>query len=628
MTTPALAINIVYAPPLLPDELLYSWLARLALLNAMGSPRECLAKIYGSDTVIPVIDLPSKLNKLQQRLKDWLPFYTLEEMIESSTLLPYHRPFLTAERYASAYQTMVYGSGMGLKTQIGRVANRFGAAPFLRWCPKCMKDSLTRMGSAYSMRRHQLPGVNCCPIHGIFLQYVQSDANMYRQKFAQPSGWYNAKPRAQTDETQKKFAHISAELLAANLPALDAEQRAATYQHAVLSLGLMSKSGRIDYQGLVCAVRARFNDFGGFEHQQRLLAPSSQPLGWLRDLIQRPERSVHPICHLLLIEYLFGSVAGFQNAYASASHFHLPDDASLTSSVTCRSISSNPYSEKVLLDTSLSCRQAAKLIGKSVTSIVSQRRQLGIPVQNRFKTLNPILFEEIKASLRTEDSLSDIANLYGVSLSTLYRILAVHPSLTRTRKIKRNKREKFVRRQRWSATLKAHKNSGVSAARAESEADYIWLYRNDHTWLVSTTRELVRPKNSIHRVDWEKRDAELTKKMLMNLQVLKSNNPFKRITITSLIRPLGEKSVRRNLWHLPILHGHLQQATESFEEFRTRRVNFAIETAICNKLSLKIWRIKRLAGLRLWSNSLTEYTYNKITQLNAQNSLSPDSLSR
>jgi len=34
---------------------------------------------------------------------------------------------------------------------------------------------------------------------------------------------------------------------------------------------------------------------------------------WLQDLIQRPERASHPICHLLLIGYLFETLDNFSD---------------------------------------------------------------------------------------------------------------------------------------------------------------------------------------------------------------------------------------------------------------------------------------------------------------------------
>ena len=88
-----LSSRIAYAPELLPDELFYSWLARLAQLNAIGSPRECLMRIFGINSIVPSVDLPTRLLAAQLHMGDCSPFETLDDLLEAGTLLPYHRPF-------------------------------------------------------------------------------------------------------------------------------------------------------------------------------------------------------------------------------------------------------------------------------------------------------------------------------------------------------------------------------------------------------------------------------------------------------------------------------------------------------------------------------------------------------
>lgn len=144
--TPA---RISYVPELLPDELIYSWLGRVIMVNSLGYPKDCLYQLFGNRNVIPCIDLPTSLSSLQRNLGNNLPFISLGEALEKGTLYPYHRPFLTPVRDQLIQEMMINGHGKGLKVLMGRVANRFGANPPLRFCKDCIKADTVLYGTPY-----------------------------------------------------------------------------------------------------------------------------------------------------------------------------------------------------------------------------------------------------------------------------------------------------------------------------------------------------------------------------------------------------------------------------------------------------------------------------------------------
>lgn len=637
--TPLLSqARIAYAPALLPDELLYSWLARLAGLNAMGTPRDGLEQIFGCRSIVPSVDLPTRLLALQERLCNWLPFPALDELLEDSTMLPYHRPFLTPERHARVHHLLLHGDGKGLKTLMGRVANRFGAHPPLRHCPDCLADSLDRHGCFYWMRRHQLPGVNCCSIHGIALQRVPLQARTHRQQWILPAAPKVAPQRAPADATQLRFARLSEECITAAMPAFDPDLRSRVYQTAIRSLGYGHRRGRVDFPALAGALRERFDDFEGFEHRERLLASTVHPLGWLRPLFDRPQRSIHPICHLLLIEFLFGSIAGFQAACsaqvgavegsgpAHASHKRFVASAA-DSEASCKSLAA--HHEAALRDPLLSCRQVAARIGRSVTTVVACRRALAIPIRERRKSLHAAVIDQVVRLLRSETSLPVVAARTGVSLSSVYRILAQHPAVSRYRQEQARNAELPLRRGRWTAALQACQDEGPggkTAARTRAAADYAWLYRHDRAWLASTTQSAPRQNRSGQRVDWVRRDAELCQALQQQLGLLREEVPPQRMTKTRLLRPLGEAMVQRHLPQLPRLDALLARSVESPTAFGRRRVDHAILTLSREGQALQLWRIRRQAGLRQWSDALIAHANSQIERLHAQNPIRPDSL--
>ncbi len=631
-------VNIAYAPPLLPDELLYSWLARLAALNAMGAPRDVLQQFFGCRTLVPSVDLPSRLLATEERLGGLLPFTTLERLLEDGTLLPYHRPFLTEAIYSRVRQRLLHGDGKGLKTLMGRVANRFGAHPALRSCPNCLADSWNRHGSMHWIRQHQLPGVNCCTTHGVVLKAVPLQARTHRQQLILPAPMRETQLAVRADARQLRFAQMSQDLVEAALPVIAPSRRAEIYRVAALSLGHCTRRDKVDFPAMANALRRRFNDFQGFDHQVRLLATAANPLGWLRPLFEKPQQSLHPICHLLLIDFLLGSVSAFKTACAAsdlephAPSLYAPSVEQAAMPCASPSALATDY-EAALRDTSLSCRQVATSIGRSVTTVVAWRRERNIPIHERRKSLNPAVIDQVLAALGSLSSLPAVAKQAGVSLSSVYRILAQYATTPRPRYDATGIAQLPLRRERWMAALLACQKDGmgrVADARVRAGADYAWLYRHDRAWLTSATSNRARPIQPCidgrARVDWVQRDAELCQLLAAQLEGLRDEVPPRRLTKTRLLRPLGETMVRRNLGRLPQLGALLDKAVESTHTFGMRRVDHAIALLVMDGFQLQLWRIRRLAGLRRWSQALATYANQQIDRLNAQNSLRSDSL--
>lgn len=613
----------------------------------MGAPRDVLELVFGSRTIVPSVDLPTRLLAMAHRMGGWLPFSNLDELLEVGTLLPYHRPFLTTEIHSRVRHGLLQGNGNGLKTLLGRVANRFGAHPALRSCPGCMADSWSRHGSLYWMRQHQLPGVNCCAIHGIQLHDVPLQARTHRQRLLLPIATPGTQHAIPADARQFRFAKLSQDLVEGALPAIAPVQRAATYRAAALALGYGTRRDRVEFPALIDAVRQRFDDFEGFDHQGRLLATAAQPLGWLRPLFDKPQRSLHPICHLLLIEFLFGSVPAFKAACVGcdpAPQARSLDVLSLAHTAKAPGVAGEVEAhaspsgravdhEDTLRDPSLSCRTVAERIGKSVTTVVAWRRARAIPIRERRKSLHPTVIDQVLKAVCSLCSLPAVAARTGVSLSSVYRILAQYPATPRPHQDAAGIAQGPLRRARWVAALQACGKEGmglVTAARARAGADYAWLYRHDRAWLVSTTLKAVPSSQPCHngpvRVDWARRDAELCQLLQQQLGMLRDEVPPRRLTKTRLMRPLGETMVRQNLGRLPELGAMLDEVVESELVFGMRRIDHAIDRLVRDGAQLQLWRIQRLAGLRRWSNALTTHANQQIDRLNAQNSLRPDGL--
>lgn len=604
--------RIGYVPELLPDELIYSWIGRLIGINALAYPKDCLMQLFGNRHVIPCIDLPTLLTPLHQRLGDNSPLDSVAKLLELGTLYPYHRPFLTSDREQSIQNIMLHHGGKGLKVLMGRVANGFGANPPLRFCNLCIKADTEMFGTPYWKRHHQLPGISCCLIHRVHLQtYVSQKIVLDRQRYILPPYSLSNTRSINTSSSQLDFAVMSKDLLNASLPSIAPSIRKHIYSEAIIAAGCCTKLHHVDYESLALCIRGHYNNFSGFVHQQRLLSSVKQPLCWLHTLIERPERSSHPICHLLLIGYLFQNIDTFISLIKSYKRFDSFLYLDICNQIDCKKAHENA----LIRDTSLSCREVARLLNLSTTTIVCKRRKLNIPIKERRKTLNMELINNIKHDLLSGLPLIEIASRNKVSLPTVYRLRAQSGELSKSNLDLDSKIKGY--RKCWLQQIIDNPNTGSTALRKNAPAAYAWLYKHDRNWLTKTNLYL-KPlvEKSSPRINWMERDFNLSKQVISHVEEIKELNDRPRISKTLMLRIVGDAMVRRNLHRLPILESYLHEMTESQFDYQIFRIDRAINALIKTSKPLQQSYIQRAARIKKWTPDLEEYTYQRINIFN------------
>lgn len=603
-----------YVPDLLPDELLYSFLGRLAAYNALKNPKECLLNLFGADGIVASVDLPVALTSLQEHLAEQSPFDSVEQMIDSATLYPYHRPFLSSERAKRVRSILLNGGGGRLKTLLGRVANRFGANPSLRFCPLCRRSDIKNYGAAYWHRIHQLPGVSSCATHGIDLfEHIWPSKSPNRQRFhvVPLSPAERRVSGTKSLPSQLAFAKLSAELLTISLPIVGTATWQATYKTAACRKGYVDANGLILYDRIALGIRAHYRDFVGFQHRERVLSTPKHPLAWLWPMFERPDRSSHPILHLLLIGFLFGSVRGFARNLTRTT----AAQSNVNSGVreTPEEVGHPDRATALLRNSEITCRQVASILRISVGTVVSRRKSMGIPVSERPKLLNPKLRTSIESALIRGALPALVAKRFGVSVATVYRLRRQSSGVLRANARMRFVKERDIRRNRWCKATQKFDGRGVQELRRQQGATYAWLYRNDRVWLSASLRKIMRVKQiSSERVDWDSRDRILCKEVSIQVRELLRQRQRPRITVTLLIRPLGDAVIRRNISRLPRLRQLLANVQESVEQYRMYRVDCAISQLRKEGMPLDLWRIQREAGIRRWDEDLVTHALQRI----------------
>lgn len=152
-----------------PDELAYSILARFAERTTIGTSA-VLKEVFGFRTALSA-DLQASATALAASLYPTKK-RSGEEVIKAHTTFNYYAAAWTPE-LASKYAEMLC-SKKGSKNILGaRSRSLARASSMLQACERCMKENIREFGEAYWHRKHQLPGVRRCVLHGCEL--LESD---------------------------------------------------------------------------------------------------------------------------------------------------------------------------------------------------------------------------------------------------------------------------------------------------------------------------------------------------------------------------------------------------------------------------------------------------------------------
>ncbi|MFS0756120.1 TnsD family Tn7-like transposition protein [Noviherbaspirillum sp. 1P10PC] len=593
------ASSFPYVPTHINEELLFSWISRLHFLNVQNNPRRTLAGLFGSHTGIPSADLPCRLQKFVECTAPWGPFDSVDDVAKTATLFPYYGLFLNSQRYRSLFETMRNDHGNGLKLSLGLVANGFGASVTLRSCRDCDSECIAKNGCTILHRVHQLPYVLVCPIHGqaLYQHFLQSQQS-HRQRLVVPTRDLSAPSINIGNRSLHRIAKLSNEALTITVPQLSATTRSQVYFWGIAKHGFI-RNGRTDWDALAKAVKQEYEGFGGFQCKHRLMSTEQWPMRWLYDLCRRPERSLHPLCHLLLIGFLFGDIRKF---FLCAENLMVPTP-------TIDPIAAVRNEKKIdvellnslLTDETLSCRQIAKKVDVSTNTVVMQRRKIGVRISERPKKFNKLKLEEVKKLLREGIPVETVASQTGFSLSSVYRILALLPDVQKIRQMQTRQTECLLHRSQWLDARRKSPEKGTKQLRVIAGGAYAWLYRHDREWLSENTPK--RPKgalSSYSKVNWPERDQLLADAAAAEAVNLSASLDGKRISVTALLRATGfEANACRNLNRLPALARAIAELAESDAAFYERRRTVAHnELLVQGDEAPAEWRIQRVSRLR------------------------------
>jgi hypothetical protein len=298
------------------DELLYSVCARYSNQAQYPDKKSVVQELFGISTAIAVIDLPAHLGNLIAAL----PLghhYTVDRLIDSHTLLPFYSLFHPLERVQPLREDMRGSGKVSVPGCLGMMANTIPTSAWLRFCPLCVEDDQRQFGEVYWHRIHQVPGVEVCPVHAVFLE--NSNAQGLHRKtrheyISAQQAIYTTSPHALTlsNSSHAGLLNIARDadwLLNQQAVAPGLESFRSRYLPLLADRDLATYSGRV--------YTSRLLDAFQFYYSAELLSllhceiDRQSQHNWLFRLVRSPKSAQHPLHHLLLIQFLGHTAESF-----------------------------------------------------------------------------------------------------------------------------------------------------------------------------------------------------------------------------------------------------------------------------------------------------------------------------
>jgi hypothetical protein len=599
---------IGFFPDPYPDELLYSVCARFSYRTKyLGNKAYTLKELFGNRCATATIALPCHLEHLVSVLPPGHS-YTVERLINYNTLLPFYRPFLPPERVMRLQEMMRGASSQAAHLISGTTPSSIRSPNWLRFCPICTEDDKKRLGEGYWHRLHQLPGVEVCPIHKVFLENSNASARnrLDHYKFISAEEAIHLKSAQPLDLTNRchkallKVAQDAAWLLSQYCFVPSYEFLSDQYLRLLVEQRLAYESGIIHSHSHL------LKDFKNYYSPDFLkILQCEVEVGknirnnWLSSCIHGRNKVNHPLRHLLLIQFLGYTVEEF---------FQLPPKVSTSEKPfgeppwPCLNPVSGHFLQLVIEECHITRNRVDDKPVAAFHCICGfnyRRKGPDLSIEDRLRKDSTINYgpewQDTLKSLWEDRSISfhQIQQRLGADHKPIKRqafllglpFPRLGPSGTVTHLCQERASQLKSIHTRVQDSLEAYRRQWLLIRRDNPKATrsslyrkfpgiYGWLDRNDSQWLKAHLPPLAPSWGTSGRVDWESRDMQLTEAVKSAASCLKNTlgRPI-RVTIQTIGREIDQRSIlHREFDKLPLTAKALSEVLDTDEEYYIRRI--------------------------------------------------------
>jgi hypothetical protein len=474
---------------LYPNETLYSYLVRSRLLSGYPSSRDFLQEFIGSAHCQLSAVLPSFIPQLAQETQ-----VSAQVLIEQHTLFSYLKAFLNPQVAEQTYSYLLQGNAKELHSQLSLTANRLKCAKQLKYCPVCAINDINTYGVAYWHINHQLPWMVICIEHQQWL--VSKTCN--RRALLLPEQTLELQLVGfEIPERVNLFAQLSQDLLEQGNDSLNLSRLVECYLARLVSHELSTNTGSIRQAQWFENIKQYWEGSLSTELSSQLIEQRSST-SFPTCLIYQPHAQHHPVKHLLIIGYLFGSLNEFFSCYHDP-QFSFRNAVDLMKVQQKQSAFQriNNLKLKIIqqLKTSASLRSVAKGFGVSVTFVKNIAIQESISINTRAQRIFSPERSKIKSMLKKGTSTEKIAAKMKCSTAAVEQVLTQHPAIKTIRTNLRYFKLQQCHRKCISGFIA--KDPGITRGNLQklARASYTWLFKHDKAWLYETLPKAIPRKD-------------------------------------------------------------------------------------------------------------------------------------
>lgn len=616
---------INHFPTPLPDELFYSLCARYGERVRYSDIEAVNEDLFGARGKSAAVDLPSHLGHFVRSLPPNHDL-TLSRLIYQHSLLPFYAPFLPAERLGRVCNDMEGSDGGAIHKCAGITPSNIRLHDWLRYCPACVADDRGASDHCcYWHRLHQVPGVEVCPRHEVFLE----NSNV-RARNRVNSALYVAAERATfstnvrqldlRDEVHKGLLDIARDAAwLLDQPGLNpGYDLLNTHYLDTLSSKNLSNRGYVYAKKLLSEMAASLPRSLLVVLQCEFDATKAH--SWPSQLVKnlRQGKTHHPLRHLLLMSLVGHTAESFFTSLGARPRANATEPEPFGQEPwPCLNPVCADYRKSKIKEVGV--RESWKLDGVPVITVTCRcgfiyaRKRSDSSPDDRFR------FDWIdaygaawEAALKewwkdTSLSIRRIASLLGVFHNTVkYNAIRLGlkfprvgpgPKVTRMNPVileaVRHDQERRsssyavelleAKRKEW--LIAVGQNPGANRTRLQIKVApqvYSWLHAHDIDWLKEhMPAPFKRTKSAREIVDWKNRDITLDNEVREAAARLnRADGKPVQVTVTAIARELDRNELllkRRHLAKLPLTQRALNEVAENRTQFALRRLRWAAD---------------------------------------------------
>ncbi|MBZ9689339.1 TnsD family transposase [Clostridium estertheticum] len=608
---------VSFFPMIYEGEILYSAIARYNIRSGNISPKATLEDVVGSRTVSAVMALPSNIDNFIKNMPINCK-YTSEEIIYKHTLFPFYTAFLSPQRAENIYQLMKGDNGGDIYNSAGIMASSVKENTYFKFCPQCNKENKLRWGEFFWNRIHQIPSITICLKHETLLlnsKVLIHSQNKHEFICATEENCCMYNTVFYPNETLDRVSILAKDIEKlfnakfSNMPMAWFEEQ---YTIKLIHLGIANVNGQIKQNELVKS----FIDYYGEEFLTAVQSTVSveDESNWISMIVRKHRKTFHTIRHLLLMQYLgldLKELFKIKQEYkpfgdgpwpclnGGAEHYLKPIVEKLEITYDCKG-------KKVIGTFICSCGFIYSRGGPDVDKLdrykIGRIKNFGSVWEERLKELFDkrlrlrAIARELRVDAKTVEKYADI-----LGLELYWRTETVEKVADLAIEIfNDNKKDKQHYRNEWRTLIGKFPKKSKTELRNMNKGVYIWLYRNDRKWLNESSPKVIKKFVVNNRVDWAKRDEEILIEVKNAIEIM-SNSQGKpeRITISSIGKKIDKLDlIEKHLDKLWLTKDCINANIESNDEFRNRRISWAINILNREGEDVKVWKVVKKAGLR------------------------------